>query len=288
MDAKTGRREFLVGAVSAAAATALAGCATGGGGCGACCAKDAAPAGALRIAHMGDPQFGFGSADGYSGDLKRFEAALELVEDLKPDAVFLAGDMTHDATKLECDWPRLLRRIAAPVVAAPGNHDMGNTLSRENLERFRRVFGCDRSALDVGGWRIVCGNSQFWFPTGEAAEKARYEEWVDEQLSRGAALGGRLVLASHFPPFAHGIAEEDQYWSHPKKGRAERFARYVAAGARFYLAGHTHSMLARAHDGIVVLNAETTCRNFDGRPFGFRMLTLQPDFTYTWDFHRVC
>ena len=44
----------------------------------------------------------------------------------------------------------------------------------------------------------------------------------------------------------------------------------------------------RAHDGIVVLNAETTCRNFDGRPFGFRMLTLQPDFTYTWDFHRVC
>jgi len=246
---------------------------------------------AIRIAHMGDPQLGFGEPrgeEGYRNDLKRFEAAVEQVNDLRPDVAFIAGDMTHEASALERDWPRLLRSLSVPVIAAPGNHDMGNTLTRENLERFRRVFGYDRTVFDAKGWRIVCGNSQFWFPTGEEGETSRYEEWVSEELSRGGSLGGRLVLASHFPPFAHNIGEEERYWSHPKKGRAERFDRYVAAGVRFYLAGHTHSMLARAHKGVVLLNAETTCRNFDDRPFGFRLLTINPDFTYTWNFHRVC
>ena len=272
----TGRREFIAGV----AAAACAGSARANG-----------PRRDLRIVHMGDPQLGFGdprSEEGYRNDLRRFEAALELVNGLKPDAVFIAGDMTHEATALERDWPRLLRRFAVPVIAAPGNHDMGNALLRENLERFRRVFGRDYASFDFGGgWRVACGNSQFWFPTAEEAERRRYEDWVSEELARGAALGGRLVLASHFPPFEHSLGEADGYWGHPKKGREERFERYVAAGVRFYLAGHTHSMLARAHKGVVLLNAETTCRNFDSRPFGFRLLTIRPDFTYTWDFHAV-
>ena len=277
----TGRREFMAGLAAAAVAPAVARAADGAADARRC----------LRIVHMGDPQLGFGEPrgeEGYRNDLRRFEAALEQVNGLKPDAVFIAGDMTHEAAALERDWPRLLRRFAAPVIAAPGNHDMGNTLLRENIERFRRVFGRDHAAFDfAGGWRIACGNSQFWFPTAEEEERRRYEEWVSEELSRGVALGGRLVLASHFPPFEHSLGEADGYWGHPKKGREERFERYVAAGVRFYLAGHTHSMLARAHKGVVLLNAETTCRNFDSRPFGFRMLTIRPDFTYTWDFHAV-
>ena len=100
----TGRREFLTGLATFGAATALAD-------------VEERPAEAIRIAHMGDPQLGFGEPrgeEGYRNDLKRFEAALERLVDLRPDVVFIAGDMTHEASDLERDWPRLLRRMPAP------------------------------------------------------------------------------------------------------------------------------------------------------------------------------
>ena len=130
------------------------------------------------------------------------------------------------------------------------------------------------------------------FDVNEAKAKALAEE-------HGAAFAGadeiaaesRMVFLAVKPHIIEGVCRELGPRFAPETllvtMAAGKTAAQIAAGAKFYLAGHTHSMLARAHKGIVLLNAETTCRNFDSRPFGFRLLTIRPDFTYTWDFHAV-
>ena len=122
--------------------------------------------GRLRIAHLTDPQFGFGRwpkdpAQRYAADLARMECEIEAVNAIKPDFAIITGDMVHVAADMAKDWPRLLRKFKVPVAVAPGNHDMGNSITRENLDRFISVFGSDRKALDVKGWRIIVGNTQW-------------------------------------------------------------------------------------------------------------------------------
>ncbi len=250
----------------------------------------------IRIAHCGDPQFGFSdpkdAAASYAADRARFERLIDDVNEWRPDLCFLAGDMTHRAADLERDWPRLLKRFRVPVVATAGNHDMGQNLTRENVERFERVFGYEYTSVRVGGWRFVSGNSQYWRPTEETARRDRYEAWLKAELAAAKSAGEPVILATHVPPFVASLGEADSYNNYPRAdeglpSREERFASYREAGVRFYLAGHTHCMIARALDGITILNAETTCRNFDGRPMGYRRMEIAADGDYSWTFRRI-
>ena len=218
-----GRRGFLGGIVAAVAATANS--------------MPSAPEGkpALRIAHVGDPQFGFITGrpsmkhrakerfeENYRDDLARLERALARVNELKPDLLVFGGDMTQRPGDIEKEWPALLKRVQVPFVATPGNHDMGNRLTRENLERFRKVFGRDYGTFDVKGWRVVAGNSQYWYKTEAKDEQANVRvrrEGLLRQLparrTRGAARGVRGVrraLLPHGappPPFRAGLQGVD-------------------------------------------------------------------------------
>ena len=273
------RREFLL--ASAAVAVSEAGAGSG-----------ARSTGEIRIVHCGDPQLGF-AAPGqdpekkYAEDLTRFEKVVAAVNDLQPDLCFVAGDMTHVSEQLERDWPRLVRKFKVPFVAAPGNHDMGQRLTRANVERFERVFGYEYRSFKVGDWRFICGNSQYWHPTEEAERKSRYEAWFAGELKAAKAAGEKVILASHIPPYKLRDNEPDGYDNCPSALRRRRLQAYLEAGARFYLAGHTHTMQARAFKGLAILNAETTCWNFDGLPFGFRVLTIRSDGGYDWRFEPV-
>ena len=249
----------------------------------------------VRIAHLADPQFGFGPTKPeesferkYSEDLCRFERVIDKVNDLKPDVALIAGDMTHVPEHLVRDWPRLLGRFKVPVVAVPGNHDVGIPLLRRHVERFRQVFGRDYAAVDVNGWRLVAGNSQYWYATDDAPElKRAYGEWLGAELEKARGYAGRVILASHISPFAYRFNEGDSYESCPQKDRGAKLAAYRAAGARFYLAGHMHRMCARAYGDLTILTAETTCGNFDEAPFGFRLFEAGDDFSSTWHAGRV-
>lgn len=279
----TSRRDFIL----MSSAAALSGCLTNPAGDGR---------GTVRIAHCGDPQFGFGeprdTEAAYAADLARFERLIDDVNAWRPDLCFLSGDMTHRADDLERDWPRLLKRFKVPLIVTPGNHDMGQSLTRENVERFERVFGYEYKSVRVGPWRFISGNSQYWRPTAETVRQQRYEAWLAAELSAAKAAGEPIIMATHMPLFVASIVEADSYENYPLKAnglptREERLATYADAGVKLHLAGHTHRMIARACRGITILNAETTCHNFDGLPAGYRRLELSPDGEMSWTFRRV-
>ena len=283
-----GRRGFLGGMVAAATATADS--------------MPSAPEGksTLRIAHLGDPQFGFITGrpsmkhrakerfeENYRDDLGRLERALARVNELKPDLVVFGGDMTQNPADLVKEWPALLKRLQVPFVVTPGNHDMGNRLTFENLERFRKVFGRDRAAVDVKGWRIIAGNSQFWHKTEAKDEQAEYEAWVKAELEEAKSRNGRVILATHIPPFAFASDEKNSYDNYPLVGRAARLEAYAASGARFFLTAHLHRLSVRGYRDLTMLGVEALCANFDARPPGFRLLEVADDFSYSWNFIAV-
>ena len=257
-------------------------------------AEDAAalPDTKLRIAHLTDPQFGFGRwpkdpVRRYAADLARMEREIEVVNAIKPDLAIITGDMVHVAADMTKDWPRLLRKFQVPIAVAPGNHDVGDSITRENLDRFISVFGSDRKVLDVKGWRIIVGNTQWWSATELAKEKAEYEEWLKAELLRAKVANGRVVVAGHIPPFADAPNEKDSWQNMPKERRFAQMEAYLDAGARFFLAGHTHRMSVRGWKELTVLNAETTSRNTDSRPFGFRLFETDASGNYSYRFVRV-
>ena len=271
------RREFLTGI----AASGLSGCVGPRRG----------DAETIRIVHLGDPQLGFSlpidTEESYQACLDRFLKMVAKANALRPDLVVVSGDMCHHAADLERDWPSLLRRFDRPVVFTPGNHDLGNAVTAENLARFRKVFGLDRDAFEIKGWFFIVGNSQFWRPTKLKTEQAEYERWVTARLEEARGFNGCVVGVTHIPPFVRAVDENDSYNNYPKSGRAQRIARYRAVGLDMYLAGHTHRYGRRKVDGLTILNSETTSRNFDRRPFGGRILTLNPDRSYSYQFISV-
>ena len=168
------RRQFLFGAVAAVnAAPAFA--AVSGQDKGAQPAPKDKP-GRLRIAHMTDPQFGFGpgksAAQKYASDLARFEREIEIVNALKPDLALITGDLTNNYNDVARDWPRLLKKFDVPLAVAPGNHDLGNSITKEVRDRYLSVFGYDYKSFDVKGWRVIVGNTQFWRKTELKDEQA--------------------------------------------------------------------------------------------------------------------
>ena len=243
----------------------------------------------LRIAHIGDPQFGFGPRETldefqkrYRLHLRRFENLIEIVNALKPDMAVISGDMTHHDEDITRDWPRLLKEFTVPVLVAPGNHDTSIPLKYESVKRFRKIFGYDYKAQDVKGWRIIAGNTQYWYETNEKKLAAEYEVWLGKEFEQARAYGGRVIIAGHVAPFVYTPEEADSYENCPIAKRKARLDAYLAAGARFYLSGHMHRMCARNYGNLAILTSETTCVNFDRSPHAFHLLEISGDFSYTW------
>lgn len=290
-----GRRGFLKCGLAGAAAAATGGVAHAAAAAGGAAQAAGASGGGrkLRIAHIGDPQLAFGNNDAqresrYRKHLSRIEKVTSMVNALKPDLAFFAGDMTHFAEDLERDWPRLLKSVKVPWLVVPGNHDTGIPVLRKNVERFRRVFGYDYAAVDAAGWRIIGGNTQYWFGKTDAPElAAEYERWLTAELAKAKSYGGRVIMAGHVAPFASLLNERDGYEACPRAKRSRRLEAYRAAGAKFYLSGHMHRNAVRLYKDMAILSVECTCRNFNAEPYAFRMFEVADDFSYTWQVYKV-
>jgi 3',5'-cyclic AMP phosphodiesterase CpdA len=198
-------------------------------------------------------------------------AVLAHAERTRPDLVIHLGDLSLDGAN---DPDELLAaraaldRLAAPWLAIPGNHDVGDnpapgtppawTISESRLHAWLDAIGPDRVAADVGGVRVV-GINPMLAGSGLPAEQAQWD-WLAAELTAAAAQGKPVVLASHKPLDA------------PAEERAAASpARFVPAAAReridallggvrapLVLSGHVHQHRVLELDGRTHAWAPTT------------------------------
>ena len=242
----------------------------------------------LVVAHCCDPQLGFGlnenAEEAYQQDLACLKREIERLNAVRPDLVFFAGDMVHRIAEIERDWPDLLPKIEPRVLVAPGNHDVPEPVDRAKLDAFCKVFGREYDSILINGWRMIAINSQYCRATDAQALYDAQVEWFRRELEGARERGERVVVGSHIPPFVKALDEKDEYFNFPTNLRADYLDYLLANGTLFYLAGHTHTTLERAYRGLPILNGETTSRNFDKRPRGFRLLKIDDDLNYEWNF----
>ena len=271
-------------------------------GCMVGCASAEAAQTGLRIAHIADPQVGFitsripsrseaNYAANYARDLEYVKAMIPLVNAERPDLVLIAGDLMQNAADLAAEWPALLQKFDAPVLIAPGNHDMGNNVTAANLERFRTLFGAAWTSRSLNGYRIIVMNSQFWYATdGSAAvndAKQAHDAWLDAEIAAAVAAGEKIILCSHIPPFENTVDEADSYFNCPKATRTAFMDKLIANGVDYWLCGHTHTktqhQYANANGTLNIWTAEAVCENFDGTPSGFQVFEIPAgQTTATW------
>jgi Icc-related predicted phosphoesterase len=238
----------------------------------------------LKLVQMCDPQLGFGE-DGFDADVARLEQAIRQINELEPDVVVIAGDIVNDigdahavATALE-----QIARIKSPVILTPGNHDLPDPVTPEGLARYRSFFGKDFTTQEYKGRCIVSANSQLWREAPHE-ESARHDQCLHEALLKAKKKGQPVIMLTHVPPFVSSADEPDEYFNLPEHKRNELLRLCEEAGVTIWLSGHTHNTARRSHRSITLLNGETTSRNFDKHPAGFRLLTIYPDQHFDWEF----
>lgn len=190
------------------------------------------------IAHLSDLHFG-------SHDTAVVEALIASLDAEKPDLVIVSGDLTQRARSRQfAAASAFFRRLPAPVLAVPGNHDVPlyNVVRRflDPLGRFRHYISSELQPLFEDAEIAALGlntaraatvvNGRLSFTQADAMRAA---------FTRPASERFRILVLHHalMPPPEH---PEDKR-EHANLGRARMALRAIEeAEIHLVLAGHHH------------------------------------------------
>jgi 3',5'-cyclic AMP phosphodiesterase CpdA len=181
----------------------------------------------------------------------------ETVNRLAPDAVIVSGDLCingPDSDQEVAFARQALGRLEAPVYAIPGNHDVGDEppgqeadqiIDARRLSRWTTIFGADRFAFELGGWRVLGLNAQL-LGSG-LPQEGEQEAWLDGELN-GPSRPTMLVL--HKPLFLHSADEADMTATSVNPvPRARLLGRLHHAPVELVVSGHLHCHRDVMRDG---------------------------------------
>lgn len=235
---------------------------------------DAKPAKQFTFVQMCDTQLGMG---GYEHDVKTFELAVEQINTMAPDFVLICGDLVSKANeKSFADFNRIKSGFTIPCHCAAGNHDVGNKPTVESLQKYRKEIGKDYFALEHKGYTFVIANTQLW-KAPVKGESEKHDAWFQSALKSAHAKGSPIVVVTHYPLFVKAPDEKESYFNIGPVKRKELLDLFKSTGVVAMLAGHTHKLVVNDYEGIQMVNGETTSKNFDKRPLGFRKWTANPE-----------
>ena len=223
-----------------------------------------------------DPQLGMG---GYEHDLGTLQQAIDQINELDVDFVIFCGDLVNHATDSSFeDFIQLRDELRIPGYVVPGNHDVGLTPTDSSLAVYREKFGDDYFDMRHKGTRFIFVNTQLWKKNiGE--ESTVHDEWFETALS-DKKRKERLIVAGHYPLYIKQPNEEEVYANLPLDKRQQVLQLLDDSGVSAYLTGHKHEFVENNYNGVLLVSGESTSRNFDGRPFGFRKWHVSADTIY--------
>jgi len=216
--------------------------------------------------------------------------ACEAVNRLSPDAVIVSGDLCINGPESDAEMAfagKALRRLEPPVYAIPGNHDVGDEppgqevdqiIDARRLRRWMSVFGSDRFAFDLGGWRVIGINAQL-LGSG-LPQEAEQETWLDAELGRTSRP---ILFALHKPLFLQSAAEAvPTATSVNPEPRARLLRRLRGAPVRVVVSGHLHCHRDVVRDGLRHVWAPSTAFLLHAEPeadavVGILSVKLEPD-----------
>ncbi len=235
----------------------------------------------FTFAQLCDTQLGMG---GYEHDVKTFKTAVAQINALKPDFAVICGDLVHNANdKSFADFKKIKAGLTVPCYCVPGNHDIGNKPTRESLRYYRRIIGKDYYSLEHKGYLFVFVNTQLW-KTAMDGESQKHDAWFEKTIKAAANKKMPVFVIGHYPLFLNQPDEPEKYANLPIDKRTELLNLFEKGNVVAMLGGHTHRLIINEYKGIQLFNGETTSKNFDKRPFGFRLWHVENERPFKHEF----
>jgi serine/threonine-protein phosphatase CPPED1 len=199
------------------------------------------------------------------------------INELKPDFAIICGDVVHHtADSSYSDFLKIMKGFNMPCYVACGNHDIGNLPDSSALSFYRRIMGKEYYEFQHKGYAFVVTNTQLWKHTiGEESEK--HEHWFKDALREQHKKKRPVFVIGHIPLYIEQPDEDGQYFNIPPVKRQEILALFIKNNVVAYLSGHAHKLVANQYEQVQLVSGETTSKNFDQRPFGFRLWHVAAD-----------
>ncbi len=211
--------------------------------------------------HMTDPQIGFRDVSpGYGQTDTLMQKAVALANTLRPEAVFVTGDLVNDAADPLQDaiFTRNLAVLTAPVWCIPGNHDSFS-------DRFSfRMKGCAFIGLDTNCIKDAA-------PEAEAAQF----DWLTQQLENARDARYTFVFL-HCPLVRESLEEPEDYFNFSKEQRRRYLDIFTQYGVDAVFAGHTHCDYTTEISGIRFYTANPVGKTLKHGISGFNLIKVGP------------
>ncbi len=195
-------------------------------------------------------------ADAWFG--ARNAVAVELVNRSKPSIVVHLGDVVHPIPGLP-EHERALAAardtysaLEAPLLVAPGNHDVGDkphpwapapSVSVAKHDTFSRWWGRPWWAVEHQGLLLVGIDT----PVLNSGLPLEEEQWA--WLEATLVPGRRTFVFLHYPPFLLRADEAEHYDNLAEPGRSRLLDLFARAGVEAVCCGHVHHPFWNPHRG---------------------------------------
>lgn len=235
----------------------------------------------FTIVQMSDPQFGFTTNNkDFVVESANFERAIKATNKLKPQAVFITGDLVHriqDPVQI-AEYKRIVGLLdpAIPVYVMPGNHDLPDHFTTEDLEKYKRDFGKDYYDVKTKSVYSLVLNSQM-IASGSKVQKEYQEQydWLQKKLKKAKKKGYKHVLVfQHHPFFIKNLEEKDEYFNIPIKVRQAYLDLFHQYGVRAVFSGHLHYNLINQYKDIQLVTTGPLSVAFHKQQPGVRVLKI--------------
>lgn len=221
-----------------------------------------------------DTQLGMG---GYEHDVQTFEQAVIQINEINPDFAVICGDLVHHATDSSyADFKRIMNGLKMPCYPAPGNHDVKNNPSDSSLAYYRNTICKDYYSFQNKDYSFVITNTQLW-KVNVQNESEKHHDWFKKTMDSLRDNNRPTFVIGHYPIFIKTPDEEEKYFNLPPAVRMEILEIFKNTKIKAYLSGHKHETIINDYKGIQLVSGETTSKNFDKRPMGFRLWNVSAD-----------
>ncbi len=242
----------------------------------------AAAAEPFSFIQLCDTQLGMG---GYEKDKQSFQLAVEQINTSKPDLVFICGDLINQTNDDQAfaDFNAIKAGFSMPCHCAAGNHDIGNETTPELLDRYIKTIGKDYYEVEHKGFTFLVTNTTLWKSPLPGKSEA-HDAWFQDALTKASAAQRPVIVISHYAPMLKSQDEKEEYFNLPKAKRNELLTLAKKHGAIAWLSGHTHKHNETSYNGMPIVAANTSSKNFDGAPRGYRIWHIAQDGALTHEY----
>lgn len=237
------------------------------------------------IVQVADAQLGFTAADvsqkegteyvnGLTYESECLKKAVEMINDIRPDAVVFTGDQVNRAADEE-QWTAFAEIISGidksvNVFHLPGNHDV--VISEGNVDStpFTSRYGKDRFVFAERGVRLVGINSNL-IKYNDPREEGQ-KIWLEDALGKN---GDEVsVVFAHHPFFMTDIEEDDGYFQIQKDKRRDYFELFEEMGVSAVYAGHRHNNAEGEYNGMPVRTTTSVAFQIGDAAPSVRVITV--------------